>query len=93
MATRGEQTLMELRKLWMEGNGFEMPFGSTQDGIAENVGITRGHMSLVLKDLEEKGYVKYIMAHAGRGKARRRCYILTPKGYMRSSEIMNSEVM
>jgi len=93
MMTRGEQVLVALRNIYGKGNEYDMPFRSTQDGLAETLGISRGHVSQVLGILLRNGYVDFKMAHAGNGRARRMCYVLTMSGYVRSSEIMYREAM
>ena len=57
MATRQEQILIHLYGLRKYGNAYEMPYATTQDGIAEAIGISRGQVSIEIKKLEEKGYV------------------------------------
>lgn len=64
MTTRQEQIMIHLyRQPWKE-NGYTMPYQTTQDGIAEAIGISRSQTSIELKRLEDKGLVSYILKHA-----------------------------
>ncbi len=53
MTTRQEQVLMHLYRQYGNENEFEMPFETTQDGIAEAIGISRSQVSAEIKKLEE----------------------------------------
>ena len=84
MATRQEQVLMHLYELYGVGDDYEMPYGTTQDGIAEAVGIRRSQVSLELKRLEAKGLVYHLRRHAYRegclNRQHRKCYKLNVYG-------------
>ena len=59
---------------------YYMPFGTTQDGIAAALGITRAHASIVLKKLADNGEVSSIIAHIPHNKRKRKTYFLRQKG-------------
>jgi len=87
MTTRKEQVLMHLART--NGGMYRevMPFGTTQDGIAKEIGISRGHASIVLKQLEADGMVYHEKRIAKGGKVRRNCYRLMPYGWMTAREM------
>jgi DNA-binding MarR family transcriptional regulator len=95
MTTRQEQIMLHLYGRIDRGNEYEMPYQTTQDGIAEAVGISRGHVSIEMKKLEEKGLVTHLQRHAytdrHRSRTNRFCYkletlgILTVKGMLEAS--------
>ena len=88
MCTRKEQVLMHLARI--NGGVYReiMPFGTTQDGIADGIGISRGHASIVLKQLETDGMVYHERRIADGGKIHRNCYRLMPYGWMAVREII-----
>lgn len=91
MTTRQEQVLMHLYRFKECENTYEMPFGTTQDGIAESVGISRGHASLTLKNLMGKGLIRCEMKHpslnGGRQSRSRRCYTLNHDGRLAAKDV------
>ena len=66
---------------------YQMPFSTTQEGIATALGITRAHASIELKKLAVKGRVGSILAHTTRAKRKRRTYYLEPCGRSAVPEI------
>ena len=84
MATRQEQILVHLYGLLKQGNEYEMPYLTTQDGIAEAIGISRGQVSIEMKRLESKGLVTHLQRHAFtdrcRSRPHRMCYRLAMPG-------------
>ena len=46
MTTRQEQILIHLYGHLGSGNSYEMPYETTQDGIADAIGISRGQVSI-----------------------------------------------
>ena len=92
MANRQEQVMMHLYAHRRGGTEYEMPFATTQDGIADAVGICRSQASAVLKRLEEKDLVYHLARHAYRegcpNRRLRRCYRLNPLGKMRACELL-----
>lgn len=78
--TRAEQVLRILYHCHGMGNYYERPFAVTQDGMAEIMNTSRGHVSIVVKKLEESGLITHYLIRAHGGSVRRRCYDLTPKG-------------
>lgn len=92
MTTRQEQVLMHLYRQHGNETEFEMPFETTQDGIAEAIGMGRAQVSIELKRLEEKGLVYHLRRHAYRdgclNRQLRRCYKLNPLGKVRACELL-----
>lgn len=96
MTTRQEQIMIHLyRQPWKE-DGYTMPYQTTQDGIAEAIGISRGQVSLEIKKLETKGLVTYVLKHActddHESRARRRCYMLETPGIRKAQELVKGIV-
>jgi len=73
-------------------NMYDMPYSTTQDGIAAALGISRAHVSLELKKLKGKGRVGSIIAHTPRSSRKRRTYFLEPCGRSAVPEI-NERIM
>ncbi|MDY0247278.1 MAG: hypothetical protein RBR26_10185 [Methanosarcina mazei] len=61
-------------------NVYDVPFGTTQDGMASIVGISRAHASLELKKLIENGQVDFIHAHTPKSPTKRKTYFLESSG-------------
>ena len=95
MTTRQEQVLVHLYGQLRSGNEYEMPYETTQDGIAEAIGISRGQVSIEMKRLESKGMVHRLQRHAYRdeclNRQHRRCYRLNPLGIATAQKILGSE--
>ena len=64
-----------------EQHEYVAPFSLTQDGIAEAVGISRAHCSLVLKDLVQRELVEDRLVYVVGGKRRRKVYVVTGRGW------------
>ena len=69
-----------LSKFNPEQHEYVAPFSLTQDGIAEGVGISRAHVSLVLKDLVGRGLVEDRLVYIVGGSRRRKVYVVTGRG-------------
>ena len=63
-----------------EQHEYVAPFSLTQDGIAEGVGISRAHCSLVLKDLVGRELVESRLVYVVGGKRRRKVWVVTRRG-------------
>ena len=91
MATRQEQIMMHLYRYIGTENKYAMHFATTQDGIAEALGISRGHASIVLKNLERKELVEHELKHpyGGEKSSRftRRCYKLKTAGILATQDL------
>ena len=91
MTTRQEQIIIHLyRQPWKE-NGYTMPYQTTQDGIAEAIGISRGQVSLELKKLETKGLATHILRHVctdDHMSRARKCYMLETPGIRTAQELV-----
>lgn len=94
MTTRQEQIMIHLFGQMTKGNGYEMPYQTTQDGIAEAIGISRGQISIEMRRLEAKGLVTHLQRHACserlRSRANRMCYRLEAQGVLTVQELMNA---
>ena len=94
MTTRQEQIMLHLYRQLEKGNEYEMPYQTTQNGIADAIGISRGHVSLEMKKLETKGLVTHLQRHAytdkHRCRARRMCYKLETLGILTVQELMRT---
>ena len=92
MATRQEQILIHLYGQMGLGNSYEMPYETTQDGIADAIGISRGQVSIEIRRLEEKGFVYHLQRHASdspkRTRAHRMCYRLNALGVLTVKDIL-----
>ena len=95
MATRQEQILIHLYGQLGFGNTYEMPYETTQDGIAEAIGISRSHVAIEIKKLEEKGFVYHLQRHVTaspkRTRAHRMCYRLNSIGVLTVQDLLASE--
>ena len=94
MPTRQEQVLMHLYRQHGNETDFEMPSETTQDGIAEAIGMGRAHVSIELKRLEEKGLVYNLRRHAYKDRCLnrqlRRCYKLNPMEIKMASKLLQA---
>jgi tetratricopeptide (TPR) repeat protein/DNA-binding PadR family transcriptional regulator len=64
-----------------------VPTEITQEGISDAIGVQRPHVSVDIKRMMEKGWIKEFKAHAG-GRKKRKAYSLTTRGIKRYNEIM-----
>ena len=78
--TVGERILVHLSWYLRFSDAFECPRETTQDGIAEALGISRAHAALELKRLKASAKVEERMAHVAGARSRRKVYFLTPSG-------------
>ena len=94
MATRQEQIMIHLYGQLGSGNSYEMPYETTQDGIADAIGISRGQMSIEIRRLEKMGFVYHLQRHAAaspkRTRAHRICYRLNALGVLTVKDILAS---
>ena len=59
-----EMVLLHLsRFLNVKRSAYLMPYALTQDGIADEIGISRAHASIELKKLCNKGLISFVLAH------------------------------
>jgi hypothetical protein len=77
--TINEKIILHLSRFIKTPDVMNMPYSSTQDGIAMALGISRAHSSLELKKLVEQGKIGKIHAHI-RGRCKRLTYYLEPEG-------------
>ena len=75
------RVLRYLKDFNPEQHEYVAPFSLTQDGIAEGVGISRAHCSLVLKDLVGRELVESRLAYISGCSRRRKVYLVTRRGW------------
>ena len=68
-------------------NEFGMPYELTEDGIGSCIGKSRAHVSVELKNLQEKGLVEWRNAHVNGVSKKRKTFILTISGYAKLESI------
>jgi len=78
--TVGERILVHLSWYLRYSDAFECPRETTQDGIADALGISRAHAALELKRLKASSKAEERMAHVAGARSRRKVYFLTPSG-------------
>lgn len=92
MITRQEQIMIHLFGQLQRGDEYVMPYQTTQDGIAEAIGISRGQVSMEVKRLEAKGLVTYLQRHVfadgRRSKGVRKCYMLEARGVLAALDLI-----
>jgi DNA-binding PadR family transcriptional regulator len=59
---------------------YEVPSNVTQDGIATDIGITRSHVAITMKDLKKKEYIGERLARVKGLTRQRKVYFLTERG-------------
>ena len=91
MSTRKEQVLRHLAGMGSGPYRYVMPYGSTQDGIADDVGISRAHASIVLKQLEDEMMVYHEKSLIHGSRSRRNSYRLMPLGWMVVKDLIECE--
>ncbi len=76
---------------------YEVPFGVTQEGLAEGTSIHRGNIPRALKVLRDSSYLRERKAYVRGTKRKRKVYFLTPEGCQHSmnlrKELEASEVV
>lgn len=84
-----QRVLLHLLRFSFDGdeNRLSVPFDVTQDGIATVVGITRAHVSLVLRKELEKGNIRTWSAHTAGNHSKRLAYSLTLMGRQEASNL------
>lgn len=69
-------------------NKFDMPFGLTQEGIANALGISKAHASIELHHLGE-GLIGTTRGHVANAPSIRTVYFLTSDGRRKAQELHN----
>lgn len=94
MITIQEKILLHLYGQIGFGNSYEMPYKTSQPGIADAIGITRSHVSIEMKKLETKGLVFHLNRHVKRDGSVNgnsvRCYRLNALGIAYTRDLMES---
>lgn len=62
-------------------NEYGMPYELTEDGIGSCIGKSRAHVSVELKNLQERGLVEWRNAHVNGVSKKRKTFFLTVSGY------------
>jgi DNA-binding MarR family transcriptional regulator len=91
MTTRQEQVMIHLYRYVRSGECYRMPYGTSQDGIAEAIGIRRSHVSTIMKRMESEGLVRIITGHVVKDSTwsrSRKCYKLNLKGILETRELL-----
>ena len=83
-----EKTLLHLFDFFPPSESFEKPFALTQEGIASAVGIMRSAVPRAMKELIGDEMVESTLAHVKGLKRRRKCYILSQKGYRATRDMV-----
>ena len=68
-------------------NEFGMPYELTEDGIGSCIGKSRAHVSVELKNLQQRGLVEWRNAHVNGTSKKRKTFILTVSGYAKLESI------
>ncbi len=82
-----ERILLHLYSYSSDINYYNAPYGITQEGIAEGIGIGRNNVPRELKILLNEGIVGIKKARVANLKNRRNVYYLTPKGIAEAKKI------
>jgi len=82
-----EKVLIHLSRIRVDIESDSAPRETSQEGIAEAVGISRSHVPRTVKDLVSDGFVGEAKKHVKRGEKRVKVYIVTSKGLKRANEI------
>ncbi len=82
-----ERILLHLYSYSSDINYYNAPYGITQEGIAEGIGIGRNNVPRELKILLNEGIVGLKKARVANLKNRRNVYYLTPKGIVEAKKI------
>ncbi|MEW5936966.1 MAG: tetratricopeptide repeat protein [Candidatus Thermoplasmatota archaeon] len=82
-----EMIVLHLLRFGRFREEFEVPEGTSQQGIADGVGITRAHAAVELKTLKERGLVVERLAHVRGAKTKKKAYFLTHEGEREASKM------
>lgn len=85
--TVGDRILLLLIHYTRFRGELQAPIDVTQDGIATNLGIIRSAVPRAVGSLMNKGYVEENLAHISGLSRRRKVYMLTDEGIMKSREL------
>ncbi|MFO8110838.1 MAG: BREX system ATP-binding domain-containing protein [Thermoplasmata archaeon] len=84
------RTLIHLKKYQNYQHDLEVPYDITQAGIADNIGITRGHLTQVINKMCQEGLVIEKICHVQGNSRRRKVYFLSPSGIEQGKELNRS---
>lgn len=84
--TVDERTLLHLSQ-FIFSRDEEAPFESTQEGIAEGVGISTTHVPRSVSSLRKKNLVEELKLPVAATQRRRKVYLPTDEGYRRAQEL------
>ena len=71
---------------------YGMPYELTEDGIGACIGKSRAHVSIELKNLQQKGLVEWRNAHVNGTSKMRKTFILTVLGYAKLDSIRDKMI-
>lgn len=75
-----DRTLIHLKDYQNHQHSMVVPYEITQGGIADSIGITRGHLTQVINRMYEDGLVVEKVRHVEGTSRRRKVYFISPKG-------------
>jgi len=88
MITVADKILLHLRTLsHVSIDDYNMPYGFTQDGIGEKLGISRAHVSVELSKLVRSGLIDRRRSHVRSLDRVRWIFHLTPLGIAKADKI------
>lgn len=84
-----ERILLHLNNYKVKDKSFEVPYAVTQSGIADNLGISRAHVSREIRRLreEKKDIIKEDLRHVKGLNKKRKVYFLSSEGVKKVNEI------
>lgn len=88
--TIAERVLVHLSRFVNLEESFECPVDVTQRGISDVTGVSRPHISLILKRLQENEEIRVRKAHVPGKKCRLKVYFPTSKGLKRAERAASS---
>jgi hypothetical protein len=88
--TVNDKILLNISQFDKLCNEIEIPYELTQDGLADSIGISRGHAAISVNDLMKKGFIEDRLAHIKNAPRQRKVYFLTQEGRYYSRRIRNT---
>lgn len=92
-----ERVLLHLAQFFYNAEDYESPRETSQEGIAEAVGVSFTHVPRAVESLRKKDLLTEHKMHTPGSDRKRKTYLLSHSGYQRADEIkdqlLNSEVL
>lgn len=80
--TVGDRVMLHMSRFGgIQFDEFGMPYELTEDGIGSCIGKSRAHVSIELKNLQQRGLVEWRNAHVNGVSKMRKTFLLTVSGY------------